>query len=91
MDPDFRGNPAVVECTVKEFRTTVSVRCGSGAVMKGARRGRSITFRTPTITEGRVVAVFTARTNESGTTMSGTWHVTGTAVNESGKFTASKQ
>ena len=97
MDPDFRGNPGPpVECTFKQKGTELTVKCGSGAEMKGTVRGRTVTWGyektgIPPMTEDRLVVTHTTEINDSGTELKGTWRVTSGVMDKSGKVGAKKR
>lgn len=91
MDPDFRGNPAVIECTVRQQRAALTVKCGDGVEMKGELQGRKATWRTPPMTENQIVATYIADTNVAGTTLEGRWTLVGGVLNEKGKFRGKKR
>ena len=91
MDPDFRGNPAVIECTVRQQRAALTVKCGDGVAMKGELQGRTATWRTPPMTANEIVATYIADTNAAGTTLEGRWTLVGGALNEKGRFHGKKR
>jgi hypothetical protein len=91
MDPDLRGNPATVECTVAQRQTRLTVKCGTGVEMTGEKRGRRVTFVTPPMTREDLVLSYKADANDSATEMQGTWQLTGPDLEKAGKFTATKQ
>ena len=88
MDPDFRGNRAVVECTMNRTTGPVGrVRAGSKC---GELRGRTATWQTPPMTKDNLVASYRAVLNESGTRLQGTWTLTGGVLNEKGNLQAQR-
>jgi hypothetical protein len=90
MDPDFRGNPASVDCSVRQQRADIVVRCGSGAEMKGQAQGATVTFQTSPGANGPLVT-FTAAMDDPGRSLRGTWQVSGSTVRTSGRFEARKK
>ena len=94
MDPDFRGNPAVVDCTLKQNGRKLVARCGEGQDMPGTVSGRKITFRSPSPQHDKtLVATFEGDVNPNGTIIHGTWHLVLMSGTESrdGKFAAQKK
>jgi hypothetical protein len=90
MDPDFRGNPASVDCSVRQQRADIVVQCGSGAEMKGQIHGETVTFQTPTGPNGLLVT-FTAAVDDPGRSFRGTWLVSDRTVRRTGRFEARKK
>src|SRR5262245_51464195 len=84
MNPDFRGNRAVVDCTIKQQREAVTVKCGDGVEMKGEVNKLTVIFRTPPMTGDRLVATYEGKTNDARTTLEGTWRLTGGALDDTG-------
>jgi hypothetical protein len=91
MNPDFRGNQALVECTIKQQDKSLTVKCGEGVEMKGEVKNLTVTFQTPPMTSNRIVASYEAKTNEARTTLSGSWRLVGGVLDEKGKFSAKKR
>jgi hypothetical protein len=96
MDPDFRGNPATVDCQLKQDANKVVVKCdngsGGGSDMAGAINGRTITWRTPPAPgKPYLVATWTGEIDQAGVTITGTWHFTLETEVLNGKFKAKKQ
>ena len=97
QDRDFRGNPGVsVECTFRQNGTSLTVRCGSGAEMKGEVRGRKVTWGfektgIPPVLSDRVVLRYVAETNTSATAFKGTWTLKSPVLDERSTFEATKK
>jgi hypothetical protein len=97
MGPDFRGNPGPpVDCSFKQERAVVTVKCGTGIEMKGTVKGRKLTWGfektgTPPMLEDRVIVVYNADVNDSGTELKGTWRLTSGVLDKKGDFEARKK
>jgi hypothetical protein len=90
MNPDFRGNPSTIECTIGQDNKTVRVRCGQVVEMVGEIVGNRVTFSTPPLTKDHLVASYTAHVDDRGTSLDGEWTLTGGVLNERGRFRAAK-
>ena len=97
MDPDFRGNPGPpVDCTFKQERAGLTVKCGTGIEIKGTVRGRKLTWGfektgIPPMVEDRMVVTYDAEVNASGTELKGTWKLTSGVMDKKGNFEAKKK
>jgi hypothetical protein len=89
MNPDFRGNRATVECTLKQTERKISVKCGKGVEMNGDLDGEHFMFRTPSVGDDHLVATYTGIVR-SPTSLKGSWVLSGRDLNEHGEFSAVK-
>jgi hypothetical protein len=85
--PDFSGHDATHECKLVQDRQKLTIEC-DGATMKGEVNGRRVTFQHQTGKNNEMTAVYKTDLNASGTTMTGTWHLS--PENREGKFEARK-
>jgi len=96
QDRDFWGNAGTaVECTFKQNGTDLTVQCGGGTEMNGQwRRGRlswgGVKTGAHPMPQDRIVLTYTAELSERGRTMTGTWKLTSSVLNEKGTFEAHK-
>jgi hypothetical protein len=91
MNPDFRGNPAVVDCTLKQDGNKLVVQCGTGKPMNGEVKGQKVTFRSP-FTSGGTFVTHNADVDAAGANMTGEWHLMfSDGERKDGKFTARKR
>jgi len=97
MDPDFKGSRSVVECDLQQQGEEFTIKCGAtGLEMKGKVTGSKATWSFAgsgayPMPQDRVVLTYTGDVDDSGASLTGTWRVTSSVVNESGRFEAKKK
>ena len=100
QERDFYGNAGVPnECTFTQQRSQLTVKCGTANTeMKGEVRGRTVTWGyekmyegIPPMTEDRLILTYRAESNETGTTLKGTWRLTSSVLEEKGHFEAQRK
>ena len=95
MDPDFRGNHAVVDGTIKQTDTELSVQTRDGVEMLGTVKDREVSwgFTVPARENSpALTAKFTGTVAASGDAIEGTWHLIGMAGGDlDGEFRATKK
>jgi hypothetical protein len=94
MDPDFRGNPNVVDVTIKQDGQRLVVRTadGKGAPMTGDVTGRKVTWRSPSLPgDTSSFVTFTGEVDRLGTTIKGTWDMPLTGEVRHGRFRLKKR
>ncbi len=93
MDPDFRGNPAVVTCKTTQHDHDLTVRCGSATLDKiGTVKGRKVEWRSQAPANDPLLFVtFTGEADRSHAEISGTWSLPLIGEIRRGRFGAKKQ
>jgi hypothetical protein len=92
MDPDFRGNPATSDCSIKQTDHNLSVRCRGGAEMLGTVKQDEVTwgFSAPP-GEKHPSATWIGAVGPSRDAIEGTWHLSIVGGDLDGKFSATKK
>jgi hypothetical protein len=90
MDSDFRGNRAVVECTIKQQRGSLTVKCGDAGNEVCDEEPKGDLPDAP-MSSDRFVATYEAKMNDSGTALEGSWSLKGGALDEKGNFIGKKR
>jgi hypothetical protein len=92
MDPDFKGNRAVVECRFRQDGYRLLVQCGGGAELAGTvKAGRVAWGAAPPTGERYPTAAWTGTVHQSGASIQGTWHLSIVGGDLDGKFSAKKK
>lgn len=91
-EPDFGGNLDAYDCTFKQNGRTLVVNCREDPTptMTGEVDEQKITLRLKTGRDGTQTATLTGELDQSGTTITGAWHIS-EPENRDGKFVARKQ
>jgi hypothetical protein len=97
-DPTMRNDGAPVECTVRQRRAELTLRCGSSREeIPGELLDRKVVFRyekpwkgIPPMTEDRLVVTYAGELNESGTNITGVFTVVSSVLDLKIKFKADK-
>ena len=88
--PDFGGNLDAYDCTFKHNGRTLTVNCRDDPARTGEVDERKVTLRFKTGRDGSQTATLTGELDQSGTTITGAWHLS-EPENRDGKFVARKQ
>jgi hypothetical protein len=95
MNPDFRGNPAVVDGKIKQKDTELSVRFRDGVEMLGTVTDAKTTwgFSIPASANSPAsTATYTGVVARSGDAIEGTWRLVGVVGGDlDGRFRATKK
>jgi hypothetical protein len=93
MERDFRDNPGPpVECTFKQRRSQLTVKCGTGVEMKGEVSGHKLTWGIETTVDGdRLVLTYSGDLNTSGTKVKGIWRIKSSTLDKKGNFGGHKR
>lgn len=93
MERDFRDNPGPpVECTFKQRRNQLAVKCGTGVEMNGEISGRKLSWGFEiAVDDDRVTVSYIGELNTSGTSLTGTWQLRSSTLDKTGSFNAHRK
>ena len=90
LNPDFGGVDQALICAFMQDDTTLSANC-EGGQFTGKMEGSRVTLQIKTGRNDESTATFEGTTNQTGTTISGTWHLADSIGERTGKFTLTKR
>jgi hypothetical protein len=91
-EPDFGGNFDAYDCTFKQYERTLTLNCRDdpNPTMTGELSEQQVTLRFKTGRDGSQTATLKGLLDQSGTTITGTWHLSEPETRD-GKFVARRQ
>ena len=88
--PNFGGLNQSLNCEFKQVDTTLSADCEGGGQFAGKMDGSKVTLQVKTGRNNESTATFEGTVNQEGTTITGSWHLSDSYGDRSGKFTLTK-
>jgi len=87
--PNFGGLDQSLDCEFKQVDTALSADC-EGAQLAGKMDGSKVTLQVKTGRNNESTATFEGAANQEGTTITGSWRLSDSSGDRSGKFTLTK-
>src|SRR5215813_1539321 len=88
-EPDFGGNHQSYDCRFKQADQTLTIDCRDDPPLIGKVDGQKVTITFKTGRDGEETAVLTGEVDQSGTKITGAWHLQ--QANRGGRFSATKR